>query len=160
MVLRGGCPPSESSYRRASIGTVRSSTLSPILAQNSASNALAGLVFAIDTSIGPDPISVSPLNQCAAERRIALHFPSTSQGCLIIINPTTRVITQSVCYSRASIVAVQHFATAPIVGIDARGPGLHTILIAEVRSQYGLTRQYTMRAIRPRDSSVRSLTSP
>ena len=77
--------------------------------QNADSSALAGLVYAIDTSIGPDPIS----------------------GCLVIISPTSRAVTQSVCYSRASIVAVQHFASAPIVAIDARGPGLHTILIAE-----------------------------
>jgi hypothetical protein len=66
-------------------------------------------VYAIDTSIGPDPIS----------------------GCLIIISPSSRSITQSVCYSRASIIAVQHFAAAPIVAVDARGVGLHTILVAE-----------------------------
>lgn len=76
---------------------------------NANKNALAGLVFTIDTSIGPDPIS----------------------GCLVIISPSTRAVTQSVCYSRASIVAVQHFAAAPIVAVDARGPGLHTILVVE-----------------------------
>ena len=61
-------------------------------------------------------------------------FPLEPVGCLVGIDPTTGAEVDSYCIPRdeASFYAnVNYLATAPIVARDARGPGLHSVYVAQ-----------------------------